>query len=145
MPDIPPCVQTSELLLGDNDTSPCSRARCKFICDRTPQSPNQRPCAGQYRPARAIASWNTRLQEHSLKFADAMAPVRTIRITRTPVPENQWPAEPVEVECVPPCCSFARHRRPVNDFQGEPAVNFRDNNTRGFRRARGSNRVFELG
>src|SRR5271169_6862338 len=55
-----------------------------------------------------------------------------IGVSRTPVPKNQWPLDAVEVEGTPALYSVARGRRPVNHFQIEPAVNFRNNNGSGF-------------
>jgi hypothetical protein len=55
-----------------------------------------------------------------------------IGVARTPIPKDQWPLETVEIEGTPAHYSVARGRRPVNHFQIEPAVNFRNNNGRGF-------------
>ncbi len=55
-----------------------------------------------------------------------------IGVARTPVPKDQWPLDTVEIEGTPAHYSVALGRRPVNHFQIEPAVNFRNNNGSGF-------------
>ena len=56
----------------------------------------------------------------------------SIGVPRTPVPKDQRPLDTVEIEGTPAHYSVARGRRPVNHFQIEPAVNFRNNNGSAF-------------
>jgi len=49
-----------------------------------------------------------------------------------PIPKDQWPSDTVEIKSTPAHYSVALGRRPVNHFQIEPAVNFRNNNGSGF-------------
>ena len=49
-----------------------------------------------------------------------------------PIPKDQRPSNTVEIKSTPSHYSVARGRRPVNHFQIEPAVNFRNNNGSGF-------------
>src|ERR1700685_1488747 len=51
-----------------------------------------------------------------------------IGVARTPIPKNQWPVNTVEVEGTPTHHSVALGRWPVNHFQTEAAVNFRNHN-----------------
>jgi hypothetical protein len=55
-----------------------------------------------------------------------------IRVAGMPIPKNQWPLDTVEIKGTPSHYSVALGRRPVNHFQIEPAVNFRNNNGSGF-------------
>src|ERR1700674_5896254 len=55
-----------------------------------------------------------------------------IGVAGTPIPKDQWPLDTVEIKGAPTHYSVARGRRPVNHFQIEPAVNFRNNNGSGF-------------
>ena len=50
----------------------------------------------------------------------------------TPIPKDHWPLDTVEIEGTPAHYSVAPSRRPVNHFQIEPAMNFRNNNGSGF-------------
>ena len=53
-----------------------------------------------------------------------------------PIPKDQWPMDTIEIKSTPSHYSVARGRRPVNHFQIEPAVNFRNNNGSGFHACR---------
>src|SRR5260221_5924492 len=55
-----------------------------------------------------------------------------IGVTRTPIPKDQRPLNTVEIKGTPAHYSVALGRRPVNHFQIEPTVNFRNNNGGGF-------------
>src|ERR1700693_583474 len=55
-----------------------------------------------------------------------------IGVAGTPIPKDQWPMDTVEIKSTPSHYSVALDRRPVNHFQIEPAVNFRNNNGSGF-------------
>ena len=55
-----------------------------------------------------------------------------IGVAGTPIPKDQWPLDTVEIKGTPAHYSVALGRRPVNHFQIEPAVNFRNNNGSGF-------------
>src|ERR1700693_4723051 len=55
-----------------------------------------------------------------------------IGVAGTPIPKDQWPMDTVEIKGTPSHYSVALGRRPVNHFQIEPAVNFRNHNGSGF-------------
>ena len=67
-----------------------------------------------------------------------------IGVARTPIPKDQWPLDAVEIKSTPAHYSVARGRRPVNHFQIEAAVNFRNNNGSGFQTARPQNRISKI-
>ena len=127
-----PCRYALKLLLANHETNLRSRMRRKFLGDRIAGCPNHFSPAGQNRPANPGASGNTRLQEQAFQFSNAPAPVRTVGVARTPISEDQWPLDAVEIKGTPTHYSVALARRPVNHFQIDAAVNFRNNNGSGF-------------
>src|SRR5271169_4734394 len=58
--------------------------------------------------------------------------MRAVGVTRSPIPEDQGPLDAIEIKGTPTHYSVALGWRPVNHFQIEPAVNFRNNNGSGF-------------
>src|SRR5579863_10433637 len=58
--------------------------------------------------------------------------MRTIGVAGTPISKDQWPLDAIEVKGTPALYSVARGHRPVNPFQIEAAMNFRNDNGRGF-------------
>ena len=67
-----------------------------------------------------------------------------IGVAGTPIPKDQWPMDTVEIKGTPSHYSVALGRRPVNHFQIEPAVNFRNNNGGGFHACRPRNSVCKI-
>ena len=51
-----------------------------------------------------------------------------IGVAGTPIPQDQWPLDTVEIQGTPAHYSVAPGWGPVNHFQIEAAVNFRNNN-----------------
>src|ERR1700752_815420 len=70
--------------------------------------------------------------------------MRAVGVARTPVPQDQWPAHTVKIKGTPPRYSVALDRRPVNQFQVEPALNFGNDNRRGLGGTWWRNRVREI-
>src|ERR1700752_677025 len=69
--------------------------------------------------------------------------MRAVGVARTPVPQDQWPAHTVKIKGTPPRYSVALDRRPVNQFQVEPTLNFGNDNRRGLGGTWWRNRVRE--
>ena len=61
-----------------------------------------------------------------------------------PISKDQRPLDAVEIKGTPALYSVALGRRPVNHFQIEPAVNFRNDNGRGLRTSWSQNRVRKI-
>ena len=55
-----------------------------------------------------------------------------IGVAGTPIPEDQWPSDTIEIKGTPAHYSVALGRRPVNYFQIEAPANFRNHNGSGF-------------
>src|SRR5580700_4725633 len=51
-----------------------------------------------------------------------------IGVSGTPISKDQWPMDTIEIKGTPAEYSVALGRRPVNHFQVDPAVNFRNHN-----------------
>jgi hypothetical protein len=67
-----------------------------------------------------------------------------IGVPRAPIPKDQRPSDAIEIKGTPAHYSVAPGRRPVNHFQIDPAVNFRNNNGSGFQAPRLRNGVGKI-
>ena len=70
--------------------------------------------------------------------------MRTVRVAWTPISEDEWPLDAVEIKGTPAQYSVALGRRPVNQFLIDAALNFRNHNGRGFQPPRPRNRVSKI-
>ena len=139
-----PCCRFLKFFFANHQTDLGSRMRRKFLGDRIARCPNHFSTAGQNRPITPGALRNSRLQEQAFQFSNAPAPMRAVGVTRSPIPEDQWPLDTVEIKGTPIHYSVALGRRPVNHFQVEAALNFRNNNGSGFPSPRLRNTVGEI-
>src|SRR5580700_5130279 len=70
--------------------------------------------------------------------------MRAVGVASTPIPDDQWPLDAIEIKGTPSHYSVALGRRPVNHFQIEAAVNFRNNNGSGFQAPQPRNAVSKI-
>ena len=114
----------SKLLFGNHQARSRSRPRRKFVSHRISGSPDQLSATGQHGPTCPMLRGTRDSRNIRFSFRTRLRPRGTIRITRTPVPKDQRPAEPskssapllviVSREAEGQSINFKLNRRPIS-------------------------------